>query len=288
LLTKHFPTPERFDIAKLKAEMRLRAREAELVGLIELKRSEAEKLWEKLRNLESNFSSVPGQHDPVILSGRVARRYIRFLLRASDIFNLPDNDIRRIAKLAEVRELIGVNMSRLRRFSGADRVGVMVDLARLHSTIGEHDAARGYAEEARIRAFSGSVSHAGKLDVLAVAARVYLRSIDASIDNPVCQTQLSEWLDRAGKAAHDLEILAESNNYRPALGVAYMMGAWCLIAEHQFVGRGVKIISQRHNSPIADADAKLVQARNVMVAIDDHSLDETLDELEIRIQELNC
>lgn len=268
----------------LKAYMRLLAREAELLGLLDPMESAACDAYDILIDLETALSSQPAQHDPFVLSGRVARRYIRYLLSEPRLATLRAIGASLEPTLRTARGLLAVNTSRLRRFSGAERVGVMLDRARLQLIAAEvatapedqwrHlEAARDYADAANRRAFSGSVSHASKLDVLAVQSEANRRLVAAvhagADDNATVADEALEW---AGIAAHDLSKMAGDLQAKPSFGLARLLEARALIAEYRHAELGLEFNGETHPNPLGRAREKLSEAQRVMSSIGDKSI----------------
>lgn len=272
----------------IKAEMRLLAREAELCGMCDASRKRANELYERLRELEAWLSSSPGQHDPIVLSGRVARHYLRFLLDDAALGQgySPADRSQNIV-IGRARELLNVNMSRLRRFAGADRVGVMLDLSRLQMALGYLVAGMQYANEANSRAFSGSVSHASKLDVYAVLADAYLRLLEPALaGNPSSAPTYGIWLAAAHRAVRGLDLIATKLGYRPASVLAGAMRARCLIAECELLGRGWPYPRPRDEHPRRHAAEALAGARALADQIKMHSALALIDKIEARLEAL--
>lgn len=173
----------------VQAWMRLKARQAELMSLTTgspatddrpmTDASPASDIYNRLRHLEHLVSSADGSEDPVIFSGRTCRRYIRLLARqltgsTSQTWNADQR-----GKIATIRSLIETNKSRLRRFGGADQVGVYLDSARLEDLLGEPVSGAKALELAR-RALNlcdqGYVSHSIRLETLTLLAHLLIES----------------------------------------------------------------------------------------------------------------
>lgn len=288
LLNSVEPDPDGKGNALIKANMRLLAREADLSGIVFEDRSIAEALYAELEGLEAMLSTCRDQHDPVTLRGSVARRYIRFLLRDPALAG-PGNrsSSSRSEILARIRALLDVNISRLRRYSGAERLGVMLDLARFSAAWGALDAARDYAAAANRRAFSGSASHAAKLDVLAVQAEVNLRFVEKELDEGLTSPgKAGEALEIAGIAAHDLAIMAASLEAAPTVALANYLAAWSLLSEFRLLECGQGYRGLRHKDPLEEARAALQRARQIMKDAADRSLDEEMAATQASLDQL--
>ncbi|HEX8127461.1 MAG TPA: hypothetical protein VF548_17960 [Allosphingosinicella sp.] len=230
-------------------------------------------------------AEIERRYDPAVLSGRAGRRYIRWLLSdANAIPHLESGEIDLL--LRRVRGLLSENTSRLCKYSGAERVGVMLDRARLHlleagvaGAAGDRTshkkhliASRALTDAAKRRAFSGSVSYAGKLDVLAVQSEANLRYVEAALDGLIeGPDELKEALTWAGIAAHDLWRMADYLEAEPARGLGAWLEAEALIVEHRMIKAGYDFKS-RTGRPLDKASAKLRAARATMERIGDATL----------------
>ena len=297
-------------LPRLKAYLRLLAREAELHGLTDPSGVRAKAAYDRLVDFETALSTHPGHHDPVVLSGRVARRYIRYLVSDAHL-QLQQASAGTDATLAQVKALVMVNTARLRRFSGAERVGVMLDRARVAmvearlATQCEATETRNARIKAQLlaacaltdaanrRAFSGSVSHASKLDVLAIQSEAHRRLVDAALDktieiDPTTEVELvGQALTTAGIAAHDLIKMAKLLKAAPAQGLGHWLEARSRMSEHrvraekQFHYRG-----KHHRDPLELARRALRDARTIKQAIGDTSLDADLAKASIELSQL--
>lgn len=271
------------ELSRHKAHLRLLIREADLCMLVHSDRSAAAKLYGLVEDIETALSQLPEQHDPVVLSGRAGRRYIQFLLRDPAVL-YPSDKTRVQAQqiFAKVEALLSVNKSRLRRFSGADRVGVMLDMARLKLMRGDYAGANDFAESAKRRAFSGSVSHGGKLDVFQVLARVKLDLVengDPTLFPP--GEDEPEILKDAATAIRNLEAIARHLNYAPSLGMANMLKARLELAldKRQRQGDGVKT-----EENLNAAREAIAGASKTFAAIGQVNLDESLMKMDAEIR----
>lgn len=275
--------------AYVKAYMRLLAREAELNSLIDPDGEEARSCYDQLDQLETRFSPDADQHDPVVLNGRVARRHLRYLLSEGGIARQREDEIPAATTLARARGLLAVNTSRLRRFSGAERVGVMLDHARVELFQFEEalksgdeagaavhvKSAKAYSDLAHRRAFSGAASQATRLEVLAVHSEACRRFAEMEIDDRLPDVAYTgQALDAAGIAAHDLAKMAAGLRARPSIGLAHYLEAAALIAVHRARGAERTLVGKRHPRPLETARQKLFDARHVMGSIGDRTLDE--------------
>ncbi|MDR3490289.1 MAG: hypothetical protein P4M05_36140 [Bradyrhizobium sp.] len=232
---------EKQTLAWFKSDMRLLARQAELQGLIG-NEAQASYLYDELKRRETQLAERFTDHDPLILSGRVARRYIRFLLESlmpasvEQVAEAPCEVTRptreREAILQQVRNLLGVNTSRLRRFSGGDRVGVMIDHARLAFAEGKLVSAHSWAVAANVRAQNGSVSHGGRLEALAVCADIRLLVEAAGIaENPDLELELAE------DEIEELDTIATALDYVPSIGIAAHLKSRLKLQQYLASGR---------------------------------------------------
>jgi hypothetical protein len=268
--------------------LRLLAREAELCSLIYPDREVAARLYRRIEIIETVLASANHQHDPVVLSGRVGRRYIRFLLHDESVSG-PRGATNggRAQILAKVESLLSVNKSRLRRFSGADRVGVMLDMARLYVVQGTLDKAHEYAEKAKRRAFSGSVSHGGKLDVFHVLAFVKLELVERQMARLApFNLDAANLLDEAAVAIRNLKSVAERLDFHPSMANAFMLDARLSLAEMGLKGSTVDPVQIEKRASLALRN--IARAKEIMAGIGDVSLDSALEELASRAQSWHC
>lgn len=266
---------ERENLAWFKADMRLLARQAELHGLIG-NDIQASKHYAELKRRETELAERFTDHDPLVLSGRVARRYIKFLLQyplaaaageGKGASSIEPEKIGTVGPTAlqQVKELIGVNTSRLRRFSGADRVGVMIDLARLASAEGDLAVAFHWAEAANVRAQGGSVSHGGRLEALAVCGDLRLRMAETATGDDA-----DELLRLADEAIAELDTVASVLDYKPFCGVAAHLQSRLLLQEFRlFKGNSSTVRRQL----LRDAHQRSIKADRHMLDCRDHSFE---------------
>lgn len=165
-------------IKLVQARMRLAAREAELTWIACNDLNKAKKIYQHLERLEHLIARHIDQADPVVLSGRTARRYARLLSWDYPVFAEPwfkeDIPIAPASVTRKIRHVIEANVGRLNHYAGADRIGVLVDQARRHCISKDLTLALHYVEDAFRRLESSKISHGGRLDVLAVKAGVHL------------------------------------------------------------------------------------------------------------------
>lgn len=252
----------------IKADMRLLAREAEVCALTDQDPAIAQGLYDELERREALLSERFAQHDPIVLSGRVARGYLRFLLR--------NGDSRDEALISRANALLGANISRLRRFSGADRFGVMLDLARLHQLRDNLRVARDWAHAAYVRAQSGHASYGSKLDVFAVYADLNIRLAE-------CDLTQTDHFETGHRVATDMYEVAVSLEYRPFRALAEYLLARCLLLQYRREkpdSRGKRI-----SKTVQEAHKRIDSARQTMLAIGDISFDDDIAKINERIVE---
>lgn len=271
------------DLSRHKAHLRLLIREADLATFVDPNRETAAELYGRVEKIEAALSMMPDQHDPVVLSGRAGRRYIQFLLNDPDALNrLPGREDARNAIFDKVEALLSVNKSRLRRFSGADRVGVMLDMARLKLARGDLAGANHFAESAKRRAFSGSVSHGGKLDVFQVLAEVKL-SLVGTNDHSLFPTgqDARRLMKDAEIAIRNLRAIASHLGYAPSLAMAHLLEARLALACHHRRRRRAGVQS---DNDLRDAREAIGSAREVLSAIHQVNLNEELEKMDGEIR----
>ena len=215
----------------IKARMRLMTRQAELLSLSREDRSVPTAAYEAIERVERRAARLMLYENTAVMNGRSARRYIRFLCRAPGLRTIRDQSAAPAKERAEIisriERLIDINISRLRRFSGGDRIGVQLDIARLNFARGDIEVAIEYANEAFRRAFGGSLSLAGKADVLLVNADLNLLSLEMG-DWSHCATDDRRVLGRIDLAHRQIDNLigiCESMSYTAYCGLAYYLRA---------------------------------------------------------------
>ncbi|MBY2941887.1 hypothetical protein HF264_19665 [Rhizobium leguminosarum] len=221
------------DLDIIKAWMRLRAREAEIEWLTGETRDAAKKIYDELWDLEDRLADSIDQDDPIVLSGRTARRYLRFLMHDAPIYRVfsagkekpSDQEIRK------VRQLLEINISRLRRFSGADRVGVLIDMARRH--FDDKEAMR-FSDLALNQTFAGTVSHGGKLDVLAISAAIHVQRAEEISANQQKDAEFEALIKTARDYAWLLHELADTLSFTPTKSTSAYLFARIAFAEVEF------------------------------------------------------
>jgi hypothetical protein len=268
------PVPESL-LGRHKAHLRILVREAELTNLVEPDRSKADALYKQVEAIEAIVTTTAEQHDPVVLSGRAGRHYIQFLLRDPAILSRSaEAEARRCEIFEKVEALLSVNKSRLRRFSGADRVGVMLDIARLRIRRGDLAGAHHYAESAKRRAFSGNVSHGGKLDVFQVLAKAKLSLIERAGEAETRKGyDATRLLDEARTAIRNLRAVADHLGYAPSRGMAHLLEARAALATD---AHSTASSEKRLNGALREIRA----ARRVLDSVGQVDLNPTLDALE--------
>jgi hypothetical protein len=152
------------------------------------------------------------------------------------------------------------HQSRLRRFSGADRFGVMLDLARLYQMRGETRVARDWAHAAYVRAQSGNASWGSKLEVFAVYADLSIRMAEDG------SAQADE-LDDGQRVANEIYEVSESLRYLPFRGIAEYLLARCLLLRHRRMNSDPR--GRRNPRTIEDALSRIRRAQQTMRSISD-------------------
>ena len=233
---------------RVQAWMRLKARQAELMSLTTLNPTTHEQAasgsvsdtYNLLRRLEDLVSSVDGNEDPVVFSGRTGRRYMRLLTRQlADSDSLAWNADQR-SKIATIRSLIETNKSRLRRFGGADQVGVYLDSARLEELWAEQASGAKALELAR-RALNlcdqGYVSHSIRLETLTLLARLLIESADRSLSGGGTKTHARKLLDEAERHLRVADRVAEGLRYLPSHASVKLIAAQLDIVRYRHSGK---------------------------------------------------
>lgn len=268
-----------------KGRLRLLAREAELVSMTDPDPANARTLYQAIEYKESDDAIIGeiSDHDPVVLSGRVARRYIHFLLSTRNLESDDPGNLIRPQAIATVLALLDVNASRLRRFSGGDRVGVLVDHAKLKLAVGKTRPALQSAERAEELAFTGSVSSSGRIEVLAALASIRIRCATDHLAEERFREAICD-VDAALAHALDCAERAEHLRYGPTTGSARLLRARAYL---------LKIEIQQFQDPHFQskalkklAETELLTARDSLDEAQDRSLDNEIRQIELKIAEL--
>jgi hypothetical protein len=156
--------------ALVRARMRVSAREAQLLWMARNDIEAAANTYERLEYLEHKLAQRMRHGEPVVMSGRTARRYARFLCGSYPIFQSQNVVVTNKDDITKkVRHVIEANIMRLNRYAGADRIGVLLDQAIRHSFVKNFDKAFWYVDKARERLNDSQISRAGRLDLLIVS-----------------------------------------------------------------------------------------------------------------------
>jgi len=212
-------------VSNCRGWMRLRAREAELSWIATGDASTASRIYKELSETEEKLRQVSDRYYPTIFSGRTARRYLRFMTKDHAIYSLgQDTEKHRAVDFnhdinAVIKNLIELNIARLERFSGAERIGVLLDLARRRNFIGETEAACKYVDEARPYVYSGAISHSGRVEWLTLSLALTLSRLESAKNqsdrgfDEETQTLLPEVSD----LAHNIVETATYLDFRPTV-----------------------------------------------------------------------
>lgn len=228
-------TEDRFNQLDLvRARMRLTAREAQLVWMAQNDAAKADKLYFRLEELEHALAPRMRHGEPVVLSGRTARRYARFLCRGYPILRGVDVDASTKAMITDkVRHIIEANVTRLNRYAGADRIGLLLDQAVRHAFGGHLEKAIWYVGQARERLNDSSISRAGRLDFLVVSAACDLRHYECH--------RTADRLHAAKRDIAEIERTAKEMGLVPFQVIALLLSLRALLVhrdEEELAARG--------------------------------------------------
>ena len=268
------------DPYRVAAWLRLRMRVAELTSLINPDRSVAMFLYERLWEIDNILAERARPGRGMIVAGRTARHYIRFLFRSPAFHNERTNpafEAERQQSLETIAALIEVNSARLRRYAGADRVGVLLDQARWYYFKGDLTSAVKYAGLADSRSFMTNVSHNGRLDVLVMnadlaALQLYRQGTEPDRDIEKARDLLARGQDDVD----ELLRLALRLKYRPYQGVGQYLRSKLAYIAHQ-VGLTDDIARTAHTDVVA--------AQETMEAICDFTFKDDMAALEGALNE---
>lgn len=263
------------DSGRVAAWLRLKVRAAELVALTEADRRAATDLYRRLLQIDNLLSAQARPGRGMVFAGRTARHYIRFLLRGPAFHQERDNPAftrEREISFATVAELIETNTARLRRYAGADRVGVLLDLARWHYFQGNFDTAVKYAAEADNRSFMTNVSHNGRLDVLVVNADLGSLNLQREGRRPELRRDVAKELwSKAQDDIDELLRLALRLKYKPYEGIAKY-----LRAKLDYIARKIGL-AEGDDSAALDA---ILHAQSIMDGLGDVTFKSEIEALE--------
>lgn len=264
--------------SRVAAWLRLKVRAAELIALTDPDRRTATNLYRRLLEIDNILSARARPGRGMVFAGRTARHYIRFLFRGPAFHQERDNpafEQERQESFATVAELIEINTARLRRYAGADRVGVLLDLARWHYFQGDLDTAVKYAAEADNRSFMTNVSHNGRLDVLVVNADLGSLSLQREGRRHEFRDDVARELwSKAQDDVDELLRLAFRLKYKPYQGIAKY-----LRAKLDYIARQVGL-AEGDNQSAHDA---ILDAQSTMEKLGDITFKFEIEALEIAL-----
>ncbi len=233
VLKDHFAAAERFfddplsleesDVNQnsfaIEGRLRLHARRVELEALTK-PRADGEKAYKKLMEFDNAFSSLVDRRRRGTLGGRTARRYIRYPFR-DPVFLGAQTDYKKRQEIFNiVSRLMDLNTDRLGRFSGAERVGAMLDAARFNYFSGHLNAAEKYASLANELSYMANVSHNAKLDELVVNADLSCIEAQRLVDSGGEQQDALLQISKAESFVETLTGIALGLSYQPYKGLA--------------------------------------------------------------------
>lgn len=190
---------------KLKVWARFKIRE------IEVKWHLGEDPSAGIRNLlhyEDRASTLKPIGEPQLVTGRSARKLIRIAANDFPIWSPACAGQPDVSFSELIKSLLEANISRLVRFAGAERVGVLLDQARLYLLEKEPLQRVQFAlSEAWDRADNGSISSSMRLELMALDAAVSL--IDFELQRKLGNLSVKVAIERAALAKETLSSLHE-------------------------------------------------------------------------------
>jgi hypothetical protein len=259
---------------RLIAWMRLRAREAELCALAAsaqpgdsgMSLDYAVSLYEGIERLEQKVATADGNEDPVVFSGRTARRYMRLLFRIGQGESRPVGTASR-RRDATIRGLIEINKARLRRFGGADQVAVYLDEARyrVFAAPADLEFSIKLVRLALNLCDQGSASHGMRLEALLLLSDLLVVQVGRMFDDGAAREGIADNI-RDVQGHLDLVVrVAGALNFQPSVARGKLLQARCELYNCRLSESGIeKIIASR---------SLLKQAQDILERCGDHSHD---------------
>lgn len=221
----------------IQSRMRLAAREAELNWIARNDLKTARKIYQRLEALEHAIARHIDQAEPVVLSGRTARRYARLLSWDYPVFAEPwfadTIPVAPAGVTRKIRHVIEANVGRLNHYAGADRIGVLVDQARRHCIAADFDLAYRYIKDAYSRLENSKISHGGRLDLLAVKAGIHLALAETALQNEMSP---EKHLADARKHIGTLVAVSKKLKFQPPMVIGEFLQARVRMLENADAG----------------------------------------------------
>lgn len=233
----------------------------------------------RLYKIDGIVSNVFHLAEPLIFSGRTARRYIRMILGAplSDKWSAGSVGV---DDFTRARNLIEINTARLRKFSGVDRVGVLIDLARRHIyDEGEIRIAMGYLEKASQQVRTGRISAIGKCELWLMVASIRIAACENAAFLEEEKIAAQKLLKRAETNVERLKRIATHSGFLPMQHVATFLECYiyCLRIENKEIPPSKHI--EKKIEALADAAISMEQ-------LNDSSYQHAMRDLNERLSEL--
>lgn len=169
-----------------------------------------------LRAQEDKAAQLPQFGSTQLITGRSARKLMRVV--SDDLPVWSDTSL--IAEVDETLTLLATlletNISRLVRFAGAERVGVLLDQARFYLLENESpERIRAVMKEAWQRADNGSISTAMRLELMAFEVATALVSVDLKTEKETIQSPAGMSIESIKESLQSLHELALSLGMKP-------------------------------------------------------------------------
>ncbi len=194
-----------------------------------------QQLLQKLIQVDHAAGAASPAGTMLLISGRSARKLARVVADDQPILHLSDQSEVSHETKNLLRSLLETNISRLVRFAGAERVGVLLDRARLY--IVERDPisrAQRVMSEAKRRADNGTISTAMRLELMALDA-----SIEFAVLNELARSKrdgaLQERLADLRDTVMSLHTGAEIMGMQTMVMFAKVLSLRCIYAFHEYL-----------------------------------------------------
>lgn len=214
-------------IESIKAWLRLRSREAELVALTQSLEG-AVAILEEIYLVEETLARNSRNGVGTVVSGRPARAALKLMLRADSHFR--DAGDRKGARWkranARINGMLHANSSRLSRYGAAEQVSVLLDWSRYHYVRSDLSQSMYYAQKARRECKEGQISYGIQMQALshfvAMVIEAHKAGESESFDDAL-RWGFGNGADLLHMAEQDADAVfqtAKAVGYQPTQGIA--------------------------------------------------------------------
>lgn len=193
--------------------MRLLVRLTEAEWMTLGDQAETRLLCAEIARMEHEFTRLTSDSvDPVVMSGRSGRRLVRALTGDTAVFALPSKSL--VSDQDDlVRQILQANIARLGTYSGAERLGALVDHTRWHVFCGQEVEALEFIKLAQESLENSLISYAGKMEIIAlyVGLQLSLWSKKKKAAGKPTQRKINTLLDKVRES----QLLAKDLYLRP-------------------------------------------------------------------------